>query len=424
MKKTTGSGNYIKGGNRMKKKLSFLFVMVLILSIFNNSPVAYAASHNISISYFENYYSNGSTLSASKSQSMTLRNISKIDITNTSISVMGQGTKGRAFFIFVQINEGSFDTPQDYLGNYDVLSVLDLVSFIRIVLKDKFAPNMLYVDVPMDNSASRAQYGNYNATWYREFVTSDIILEEEIESEPTRNSTASTIKLYSSTNNIYGSIVSEYMRIIAIRSYPSSINNQTGGSFYFTLGIKDKWTEYTPYGGSKITTDGCSLGMNCGQINVATPKGEYFSSMTTYFRGTMYNYSNPLSFGFNLNIPYTPFSITYTYTHNEDGYGQYYYKPYPATTHKATQVGNIWDSRGYWTYNAAGTDEDVGDYFYANLAVDTDTAYQVLGSKSISFKWDYHITGTGISTTYGASVNTPSIFDSITNTVQYTLTAS
>ena len=31
--------------------------MVLILSIFNNSPVAYAASHNISISYFENYYS-------------------------------------------------------------------------------------------------------------------------------------------------------------------------------------------------------------------------------------------------------------------------------------------------------------------------------------------------------------------------------
>ena len=83
----------------MKKKLSFLFVMVLILSIFNNSPVAYAASHNISISYFENYYSNGSTLSASKSQSMTLRNISKIDITNTSISVMGQGTKGRAFFI-------------------------------------------------------------------------------------------------------------------------------------------------------------------------------------------------------------------------------------------------------------------------------------------------------------------------------------
>lgn len=410
----------------MKRRMSFVLAVVFIFSMLSFSSVALAATaSDVSITCFENYTINEGSLTATKSENVAVRGTSEATLTATTLNVTGQGVKGEAFDISVPIQNGAFVSPVDNEGNYDVLSVIDLSESIRIILKEKDARNMLYVDTMLNSGAvKRVKYESYNINWYRAFIGGTIVLEEEIVTEPTRSSTYSIIKLYSTTNNIYGDVYKEYIRVIAIQTYPQTINNSTGGSFYFTLGIKDKWTDYTPYGGSLVRTDDCSLGMNCGEINLSTPTGEYFASMRTDFVGEIYNYNNPLSLGFNLNIPRTPFSITYSYSYTEDGYGRSYYKSYPATTNKATQVGNLWEGAGYWTYKAATEGNDVGDYFYVEMKVDTDTTYQVLGSKLLNFKWDYHITGTGINEEYGLAVNMPSIYDSIVNTVSYTLTAA
>lgn len=408
----------------MKRKMNVILVLVLLFSAMNLAFVAQASTTpRISISCFEDYQIDNGTLSAQKSEMLELQSLSAFSLTEAALHIAGQATRGRAFDISVPIEDGAFLEPAEANGNYDVLSVLDFGTFIRIVLKEANAPNMLYVDVTT-TSEERTAYENYNPGWYRAFIGGDIALEEEVISGTARNSTTTTMKLYSSTNNVYGDVWREYIRIIAIQSYPPTINNSTGGTFCFTLGIRDKWTEYTPYGGSTVTTTGSSLGMNCGEINLSTPKGEFFSSMYACFVGEVSNHTNPLSLGFNLNIPNTPFSITYSYSNQVEGNGVAFYEPFPASTNKVTQAGNVWKSTAYWTYAAAGTGEDVGDRFYVEMKVDTFTAYQVFGSKALNYVWDYHITGTGVNKEYGMAVAMPSISDTISGSVTYTLTAA
>ena len=381
--------------------------------------------NEISISFFENYIADETSLSASKREVVTSSDLSVATLTATALSITGQGAKGKTFDITVPIRDGGFVDPVEKNGAYEVLSVLDLVDFIRIVLKEINANNLMYIDIHVScEIGERIKLENFNTYWYRAFVGGHITLEEETTTEPLRSHTSSITRTYSMVNDILGDIIKEYIRIIAIQDYPYSINNSTGGFFYFTLGIKDKWTEYTPYGGSMVTTNGSSFIMNCGEINLSTPKGEYFSSMAISFSGNTASCSNPLSLGFNLNIPGTPFSITYTYSNHTYASGTSYYKTYPATTNKATQVGNIWAAPGYWLSNAAGANEDVGHHYTVTMHVNTDTAYQVLGTKSLNFKWDYHITGTGGSPVYGVAVSTPNVYNNITNTVSYTLVSA
>ncbi len=409
----------------MKRIISAVMVMMLLLSMAQLTRETFATSNSVTITYYENYSTDGTSLTASRSEFVEVKKLYASTMTTNALHISGYGSEGKAFDINVPIQNGVFVDPTENKGNYYVLSVIDLGDVIRTILKDNGANNMLFVDMRInDGIDKRVKIGNYNTNWYRAFLGGDIILEEEIISEPMRNSTYYLLRTYSTTNNIYGHIWKEYIRIMAIQDYPQIINNSTGGTFSFTLGIKEKWTAYTPYGGDTVITNGCSLGMNSAEINLSTPKGEYFSSMTTDFVGQIYNHPNPLSFGFNLNIPCTPFSITYSYSHHDPGYGASYYHYYPGITNKATQVGNIWSGAGYWTYNAAGTNEDVGDRFVASMKVDTYTPYQVFGSKSLNFKWDYFITGTGVNEEYGIAVTMPTIQDSITNIVSYSLVSA
>ncbi len=384
-----------------------------------------ATDFEVSITYFENYAADGDSLSADKREDVSVLPGSNAALTESGLTVSGQGEKGKAFDVSVSIESGAFVNPRDWNENYDVLSVLDLESFVRFVLKEKDANNMLYVDVRFSGEAGKKEsYENYNTDWYTAFVSSDIVLEEEVALPGVRDTTSSTRRSYSTTNNIYGDIYKEYIQIEAIADYPSVINNQTGGLFCFTLGIKDKWTVYTPYGGSRVTTDGSSLGVNCGEINLSTPQGEYFSSMQTDFQGQIFSRNNPLSLGFNLNIPSTPFSLTYSYAFAEDYYTSSFFKAYPGTKNKATQVGNIWESEGYWIYAAPERNSAIGDFFYVAMRVDTVTSYQVFGRKALNYRWDYHITGTGINENYGIAVDMPSEYDYIEGTVPYTLIAA
>ncbi len=413
----------MKGDKGMRRKICFVVAVLFVFSVMRSSSVALAAAPaNISISYFENFTIDGESLTATKSEKITVRGETEVTLTATALSVAAQGVKGKTFDISVPICNGAFVNPVDNNGNYDVLSVIDMGEAVRLVLKEKNARNMLYVDVRLDSVEKRERYENYNINWYKMFVGGTIVLEEETTTEQSRSSTSYTTRLYGTMNNIYGDLYKEYIRIIAMQEYPSTINNSTGGNFLFTLGIQAKWTEYTPYGGNVVITDGCSLGMNCAEINLSTPKGEYFSSMNVEFSGDLNNYQSPISIGFNLDIPATPFSITYSYPYNSNGSGRTYYKAFPATSNKVTQTGNTWDAEGFVAFEAAEAGHDVGDYFHVNMKVDTVTAYQEFGEKYLNFRWDYHIAGRGVNDEYGIVVDSPNTFSYIKDKVYYSLT--
>lgn len=232
----------------MKRKISGFLVVVFAFLMMSVTSTAMAANFEVSISYFENYAADGDTLSADKREDVSVLPGSNAALTESGLTVSGQGEKGKAFDVSVSIESGAFVNPRDWNENYDVLSVLDLESFVRFVLKEKDANNMLYVDVRFSGEAGkRESYENYNTNWYTAFVSSDVVLEEEVALPGVRDTTSSTRRSYSTTNNIYGDIYKEYIQIEAIADYPSVINNQTGGLFCFTLGIKDKWTVYGPF---------------------------------------------------------------------------------------------------------------------------------------------------------------------------------
>ncbi len=249
----------------------------------------------------------------------------------------------------------------------------------------------------------------------REPVRGELVLEEE-----TVDTTHGSVsKLYSATSIIYGGTVKEYIRIAAVQNFSPVIDNSTGGRFCFSLGIADKWTVFTPEnGGSSITTDGCSLGMNGGEINLSTPIGEVVSTLRTDFYGTLYNSSAPYSIGCNYHIPSKSFPLTYSYHTTDSGCGRISFMDFPGGV---TQVGHIWDSSSYWTFDPAEPNRDLGDGYYTMVWIDTKTDYQVFGTKNLNFSWDYHITGEGYNDEYGVAVTVPSRYDRITGTVPYTL---
>lgn len=126
----------------------------------------------------------------------------------------------------------------------------------------------------------------------------------------------------------------------------------------------------------------------------------------------------------NLNIPNTPFSITYSYsyTYSEQPGDTYIYKAFPAANTKCTQAGHYWNWDTYRIVDADPNGVDVGHFFNVKVDLDTDINCQVLGYKSMSFRWDYCITGSGVNAVYNIAVETPSLFDSINSWVFYTLT--
>lgn len=333
--------------------------------------------------------------------------------------VSGQAAQKDPFDITVPIINNCFVDPIEHAGNYEVLSVLSLNTKIRIILKEKLANNLQYVDIPRITTTSNP-YTNYRTNWYSDFVLKEIESVEDNAVAPLANN-SETKRTYSATTNVLGDTYTEYIRIIAYQTYPETINNSNGDTFYYSLGINSKWTVCTPYGESSVTTSGSSLGLNCAQINLATPQGEYFASLTAKFVGTTYSSSSPLSIGYNINIPMTPFSITYSYTINNARSGLICTEPlHQPSGEQATQVGAYWSNSGYWAYNAASSGT-VGDRFTVEVEVKTDTTYQLIGFKSINYKWDYHVTGTGINSSYGIPVTTPNTTASISGSTSYHL---
>ncbi len=403
----------------MNRSLSVLLLaFILVVMIFS---AGCDFTDDFTISYFENYTVEGFSLNAESVRGIQPNKGARCSSSDTVLSVTGECNKSKPFNVKITINDGAFTDPQELNGNYYVLSVINARTFIRIILKDKVKNDIMYIDI-QSWATKRPVIDSYNINWYRSFVGGQISTDKEIISPPNdRNSFYTIERIYSTANLILGDVYTETMSVKAVQNCPPVINNSTGGFFIFSLGIGSKQTSYTPYGGNTVYSSGCSLGINQTEFNIAAPVGEYFSELTTNFVGSIFNNTSPFTVRVNWTLPYTPLSIAYSYS-NTTTYTGYGYFTYPAgSSNKVRQAGNIWGGSGYWAYAAAPSGAEYGDYFYAKLFVNTDVTNQVLGSKSMSFRWDYHVTGTGINPNYGVSVDTPNTYAYISNSVTYTL---
>ena len=126
----------------MKGKISGFLIVALVFLMMSMTSAVMATDFEVSITYFENYAADGDSLSADKREDVSVLPGSNAALTESGLTVSGQGEKGKAFGVSVSIESGAFVNPRDWNENYDVLSVLDLESFVRFVLKEKDANNM------------------------------------------------------------------------------------------------------------------------------------------------------------------------------------------------------------------------------------------------------------------------------------------
>ena len=249
----------------MKRKLGVLLAGAIFISLLCFSATAYTPRQpRLSLLYFENYTAQGADLTASVRQILSVIGTPEVTLSPTALRLCAQGEKGNAFDISISIAGTNFTDPVEQSGNYEVLSVLNTYGGVRVVLKDRFAANILYVDADLPQALP---YESYRADWYGDFVSGNLA-EQSDEGQTT---VPFHTRLYSVTNHIFGDTITEYLRIGAAQECPFAIDPRSRSKFKFAIGIVDKWTEFTPYGGDTVITDGCSLAMNNVQIRLKAP---------------------------------------------------------------------------------------------------------------------------------------------------------
>lgn len=336
-----------------------------------------------------------------------------------SLTISGGGNQLSYFEFVIPIEDGAFVEPQEAEGTYDLLSVLQFTEVIRIILKDNAANNMYYIEVP---NCYSEEIQPYNQNWYLEFVSSEIETENPIVpfAESTRHE-----KTYTQTTTIYGD---KYKEIIVLQfqyEWPDEMNNSTGDSFNTTLGIKSKTTEITLYGQTRPTIyDGNSMYVNNVVLKAATPKGEYFRRVDTYYDGDESKSFGGFSIDFALSIPGTPLGISYnpptngntkTSSDKSDSF------PCPDKVNGEKTVTLECDFRDVnrWLDEAATNDGMLQHYIDVDLSVETYTPDQVLGRKGLSFLWNFMVGSTG--NCNGVAVDPTFQNSSFSNTVYYNL---
>ena len=371
----------------MKRKLGVLLAGAIFISLLCFSATAYTPRQpRLSLLYFENYTAQGADLTASVRQILSVIGTPEVTLSPTALRLCAQGEKGNAFDISISIAGTNFTDPVEQSGNYEVLSVLNTYGGVRVVLKDRFAANILYVDADLPQALP---YESYRADWYGDFVSGNLA-EQSDEGQTT---VPFHTRLYSVTNHIFGDTITEYLRIGAAQECPFAIDPRSRSKFKFAIGIVDKWTEFTPYGGDTVITDGCSLAMNNVQIRLKAPEGEYFSYMYTFFHSEL-----PIG-------------------SREEADAISHQKPIPPGVKPIAQTEYRWEHPSHFAFKDSAADGNLGARF--DMEIEVSTYRGIFEEKELQFEWIYHITGTGINEAYGVSVNTPSAYDSISGTAPY-----
>jgi len=407
----------------MKKYISIFLVITVLLSMSSvalavdgNQPTGYTTTADITA--FVDYSASDNSL-ISESQ-YTFTNEVELLPLEGALTISGGGNQLSAYEFVIPIVDGAFVAPQETTGTYDLLGVLQFSNKIRLILHDSDATDMYYIEIP---NCYLTDIKPYNQNWYLEFISPDI--ENEYSITPRANNTDHD-KTYTQTTNIYGDVYKETLVLQFQYEWPDELDNDDGGTFSTTMGIKSKITEITRYGQSTPTTySGNSMFVNQVILRAATPEGEYFSSGTTYYYG-----NDPISYGnlsidFGLSIPNTPLGISYNPPANDDSetYTSSFYgftcPTNPTTGKKTTTLDCNFTDSHRWLEAGPTSSGAFSDYITVSLFVNTYTPDQVFDRKGVGFLWTFGVGSDG--NCHGVAVDPTYQNSSFSNTVYYDL---
>lgn len=293
----------------MKKRTISLFICTMtFLNIFlgiNVSAEEVSQSVSAKVTYLNDYYSSANTL--------TSDDVSFID--STVILVTGEDTFNiegeipsiNPFSISLLSENNELTSASDENDNFTVLSILPIENFIRIVLENNYQNDMYYVDFSKEYAPI---ISSYNQNWYLDYLDFEIT---EM-SPPATRTTSQPTKTYTTSTNVYGDVYKETLKIEFANDWDNPVYAGTGFSVINKMTLIDKTTTITRAGSSSSTTlEGNSLLVNSVVYKAVTPKGEYFREADTQFRGKKTN-SSVIKIGVGLDIPNSPFSISFSST--------------------------------------------------------------------------------------------------------------
>ena len=323
--------------------------------------------------------------------------------------------------IKADITDNSITNPVVLTGNFLVLAMFSINNTFRVVLQESSADTIYYIEYNFEDNPL-LQFEGYNSNWYKLFVKPHTMIIEE-KPQQMRDTTYTQVYLYYSATTIYGELIEEYIRVANGIVYPTSKGSEQNADFYFTLGIRDKFTDYTPAGGTRVRTNDCSLNINNGRISLASSYGDYFAELHTSFTGSVISNSAPITLSFNATIPSGLFNIALSYSINQPTYNppnnetHYEYMGNPGIV----QITNYWDGGKYSLTTAGAGNGAVGNHYWAHAVVITDSNHMTIGNRPMKYKWNFTVFSTCVNPVYNCSVDVHTEHIAKENQVTYSL---
>lgn len=385
-----------------------LTVVILTLLLVFTTPAlaATTASSDFEISAYEfvGYECSESSLTSQETIDYGILLNSSALASNTGLSVNGKVRK--EFSVEVQLANGKVINAVDKTSNYSVLSILNAGTYIRLVLKEVGQKNIVYVKIA---GYFPVAFDSYNGNWYTNFITAEVAESVSLLASASPDTDHRT---FVSTSEVFNETIVETLTLKYLYTWPYSMNDSTGGHFTAKLSIDEKYTTYTHSDNTTTTLSYNSLYVTYAKFKAVTPKGEYIRyvdidpNAEDVKMGSIY-------VDFSIGIPKTPLSIGATLPQRVYYNNDYRFSfDYDETDGAAMGICIAFD----------GNLVNKGQYFDADVTVLTDRAYEVLGSKLFTIKWDYRVVSNG--NVSNIEVDYYCVDDVVTKTLLYTLTSA